>query len=110
MNAQDRYRSPRDDELLAERKRGPVVRPLLAAHDLCSGDSLVLQDPDNDAAVFSLAFRGVVRRNLIGGAHGARSQDVGQRNPALLLQESVTLAARSWLSFWFRAAEPTAEA
>src|SRR5271154_950136 len=49
--------------------------------------ALVLQHPHNDAAIFSLAFRRGVRRNLPAGAHRAGSQDVGQRNLAFLLQK-----------------------
>jgi len=51
------------------------------------GDALVLQDPDHDAAIFRLALCGRVGFNLLTSAHGAWSENVGQRNAALLFEE-----------------------
>ncbi len=54
---------------------------------LVASYAFVLQDPDHNAAVFCLTFCRSVGRNLPAGTHRAGSQDVGQRNPALLLQK-----------------------
>src|SRR5271157_587660 len=44
---------------------------------LVASDALVLQNPDHDAAVVSLPLGCSIGSYLPGGAHGARSQDVG---------------------------------
>ena len=52
-----------------------------------SRDALVLEDSDYHAAIFGLAFRGSVWRDLSAGAHCARGQNVGEGNLRLLFEE-----------------------
>ena len=54
---------------------------------LSSGDSLVLQNANHNATVLRLSLSSVVGSYLVTGAHRSRRQNIGQRNPALLLQE-----------------------
>src|SRR5271165_6318992 len=70
-----------------EKIRAAMRPPTQNYSDLGSGDAFVLQRSDDHAAVLRLAFRGVVRSYLIGGAHRSRSQHVGQWNFALLFQD-----------------------
>jgi hypothetical protein len=54
---------------------------------LGSGDALVLQNPDYDPAILSLALSGCVVRDLRAGAHCTRSEDIRQRNVSILFQK-----------------------
>ena len=54
---------------------------------LASCDTLVLENPDYDTAVLSLPLGRSVGGYLSTGAHGPRSQHVGQGNATLLLEK-----------------------
>jgi hypothetical protein len=55
--------------------------------ELRAGDGFVLQDGNDNAAVLSLAFGGVVGSNLLARSHSAGSEHIGKRDLALLLEE-----------------------
>ena len=60
-----------------------------------SGDRLVLQDADHDAAVLCLAFHSLVSAHLLAFAHRSGGKHSGKRNLALLKQNVGRRSARA---------------
>src|ERR1700733_10565819 len=71
------HRSPR--QLLLRRSTRSCLR-------LHSGNGLILEDADDDAAVLCLAFHSLVSGHLVAFAHRSGGKHSGKRNLALLKQ------------------------